>query len=67
MALVNFIQSQSLHFGALKERGNSVFELNEAAYLLGYEDANSFVRALRNWEGVPPSLWRQTQRGPGIN
>jgi AraC-like DNA-binding protein len=24
---------------------NSVLELNEAAYLLGYEDANSFTRA----------------------
>ena len=29
---------------------NSVLELNEAAYLLGYEDGNSFVRAFRTWE-----------------
>jgi AraC-like DNA-binding protein len=41
---------------------NSVLELNEAAYLLGYEDSNSFVRAFRTWEGVPPSRWRETQR-----
>lgn len=41
---------------------NSVLELNEAAYLLGYEDANSFVRAFRTWEGVPPGLWRETYR-----
>jgi AraC-like DNA-binding protein len=34
-------------------------ELNEAAYLLGYEDANSFVRAFRTWEGVPPAQWRE--------
>jgi AraC-like DNA-binding protein len=41
---------------------NSVFELNEAAYLLGYEDGNSFVRAFRTWEGVPPARWRENQR-----
>jgi AraC-like DNA-binding protein len=41
---------------------NSVLELNEAAYLLGYEDGNSFVRAFRNWEGVPPARWREQQR-----
>ena len=36
--------------------------LNEAAYLLGYNDANSFVRAFRIWEGVPPARWREEQR-----
>jgi len=41
---------------------NSVLELNEAAYLLGYDDANSFVRAFRGWEGVPPATWREQQR-----
>ena len=41
---------------------NSALELNEAAYLLGFEDPNSFGRAFRNWEGVPPSDWRETHR-----
>ena len=41
---------------------NSTLELNEAAYLLGYEDGNSFVRAFRSWEGVPPARWRENQR-----
>jgi AraC-like DNA-binding protein len=41
---------------------NSVLELNEAAYLLGYEDGNSFIRAFRTWEGVPPARWRELQR-----
>jgi len=41
---------------------NSVLELNETAYLLGYNDANSFVRAFRTWEGVPPARWREERR-----
>jgi len=41
---------------------NSFLELNETAYLLGYEDSSSFVRAFRTWEGVPPAHWRGTQR-----
>ena len=46
---------------------NSVLELNEAAYLLGYEDANSFVRAFRNWEGIPPGHWRETNRAKRVH
>jgi AraC-like DNA-binding protein len=42
---------------------NSLLELSETAHLLGYEDSNSFVRAFRVWEGVPPAHWRGTQRG----
>jgi AraC-like DNA-binding protein len=41
---------------------SSQLELNETAYLLGYEDSNSFVRAFRSWEGVPPAHWRGTWR-----
>jgi len=45
---------------------NSVLELGEAAYLLGYEDANSFARAFRGWEGMPPRNWRETHRVTAI-
>jgi AraC-like DNA-binding protein len=41
---------------------HSVLELSEAAYLLGYENSSSFVRAFRTWEGIPPSRWREAQR-----
>jgi AraC-like DNA-binding protein len=33
-------------------------ELNEVAYLLGYEDANSFYRAFRTWQRTTPAHWR---------
>lgn len=41
---------------------HSSLELNETAYLLGYEDANSFFRAFRHWEGTTPGQWRLLQK-----
>jgi AraC-like DNA-binding protein len=41
-------------------------DLAETAYLLGYEDPNSFFRAFREWEGTTPSEWRATQRGRSV-
>jgi AraC-like DNA-binding protein len=38
---------------------HSSVELNEAAYLLGYEDSHSFFRAFRDWEGSSPGEWRE--------
>jgi AraC-like DNA-binding protein len=42
--------------------GQSSLELNEIAYLLGYEDTNSFFRAFRHWEGNSPGEWRSHRR-----
>lgn len=41
---------------------HSARELNETAYLLGYEDANSFFRAFHHWEGASPGQWRLLQK-----
>jgi AraC-like DNA-binding protein len=37
---------------------HSSLELNDTAYLLGYEDAHSFFRAFHGWEGSSPGEWR---------
>jgi len=60
------ILDEARHQMARYYLGNSVLELNEAAYLLGYEDADSFTRAFRTWEGVPPSHWRETHRARAV-
>jgi len=44
---------------------HSSLELNETAYLLGYEDANSFFRAFHRWEGTSPGQWRTSHATPG--
>ena len=62
------VLDEARHQMARHYLGNSVLELNEAAYLLGYEDSSSFIRAFRTWEGVPPGVWRENHRAsPALN
>lgn len=39
-------------------------ELNEVAYLVGFDDPNSFFRAFQRWEGVSPFRWRRHRLDP---
>lgn len=40
-------------------------DIDEVAWLLGYEDQNSFFRAFRLWEGETPSGWRAMHMNQG--
>lgn len=33
-------------------------DINEVAWMLGYQDKSSFYRAFRDWEGLTPNQWR---------
>ncbi len=46
---------------------HSSLELNETAYLLGYEDPNSFFRAFQHWEGKTPGQWRTIHKNCEAN
>ena len=41
---------------------HSSLELNETAYLVGFEDAHSFFRAFNRWEGSSPGDWRANRK-----
>ena len=43
----------------LKQRA---IELPEVAFLLGFEDVNSFFRAFQMWNGTSPGEWRERNR-----
>jgi AraC-like DNA-binding protein len=50
--------SETRHQLALEYLGDSSLAIVEVAYMLGYEDQNSFFRAFRQWEELTPSAWR---------
>jgi AraC-like DNA-binding protein len=49
---------ETRHEIALEYLSDSSLEIAEVAYLVGYEDQNSFFRAFRQWEDQTPSEWR---------
>lgn len=37
----------------------STLSLGEISFLLGFKEANSFIRAYSNWKGVSPGIYRE--------
>lgn len=55
---------RELLVGARQELGRQLLsdpsaDIDEVACLLGYQDASSFYRAFREWEGTTPNRWRE--------
>ncbi|GAA4830480.1 AraC family transcriptional regulator [Paenibacillus vulneris] len=50
--------TQVRHEQAREYLADRRLEIKEVAFLIGYEDQNSFYRAFRLWEGDTPSNWR---------
>ncbi|MGN7412814.1 helix-turn-helix domain-containing protein [Paenibacillus sp. SAF-068] len=59
----NFKQllTESRHEQAREYLADPSLDIKEIAFLVGYEDQNSFYRAFRTWEGDTPSNWRVRQ------
>lgn len=46
---------------------DDALQVDEIAFLLGYQDVTSFYRAFRAWEGVTPAVWREQHALGGGN
>lgn len=55
--------SEARHEQAREYLSDPSLEIKEVAFLVGYEDQNSFYRAFRLWEGDTPSQWRTEHLG----
>ena len=56
--------SETRHELVRQYHGDPAVEITEAAFLVGYEDPNSFYRAFRSWEGTTPAEWRAANQKP---
>ncbi|WP_342591561.1 AraC family transcriptional regulator ligand-binding domain-containing protein [Paenibacillus shirakamiensis] len=59
--------AQTRHEQALAYLADPSLEIKEVAFLVGYEDQNSFYRAFRSWEGETPSNWRVAQENGRVS
>jgi AraC-like DNA-binding protein len=44
---------------------NTDLDAGEVAFLLGFEELNSFTRAFHTWEGTTPTRWRASDNSQG--
>ncbi|MFN2745199.1 helix-turn-helix domain-containing protein [Bacillus sp. z60-18] len=51
------------HEQAREYLADPLLDIKEVAFLIGYEDQNSFYRAFRLWEGETPANWRTEHLG----
>lgn len=59
--------TQVRHEQAREYLADPNLDIKEVAFLIGYEDQNSFYRAFRLWEGDTPSNWRSQHFGISPN
>jgi AraC-like DNA-binding protein len=50
------------HDAALRLLRGSELDISEIAFVLGFEELNSFTRAFRAWEGQTPRQWRDRMK-----
>ncbi|WP_431224364.1 helix-turn-helix domain-containing protein [Serratia sp. L9] len=56
--------NETRHSLALNYLTDPKLTLTEIAFMLGYEDQNSYFRAFHHWENLTPSEWRSRQFNP---
>lgn len=59
----NHLLIQVRHEQARELLADPSLDIKEVAFLIGFEDQNSFYRAFRLWEGDTPSNWRTEHLG----
>lgn len=55
--------TEARHEQAREYLADPTLDIKEVAFLIGYEDQNSFYRAFRLWEGDTPTNWRTEHLG----
>lgn len=57
---------QARHELAIHYLVHSNLDVSEVAFLLGFEEPNSFRRAFTRWEGISPGRWRDAHKNSEI-